>query len=109
MATKPMEKKMDTAGLGAAGVAYPDGQGCAREKFWHEKTAEEKFLKLGEAVEYLTRELRDYRQELAILRGHEHQRDGRMVVPVLSSLEGRRIEESYFYRNPLGRENHTGR
>ena len=96
---------MDTAGLGAAGVAYPPGQGCAREKYWHEKNADERCLKLGEAVEYLTREVRELRQEMTILRGHEHQRDGRMVVPVNSSLEGRRIEESYFFRNPLGREN----
>ena len=86
-------------GLGAMGAE------CSREKYWHEKGVEERCLKLGEAVEYLTRELREAKQELAILRGHEHQRDGRMVVPVNGTLEGRRFEESYFYKNPLGREN----
>lgn len=93
---------MEQTSAGPLGGAYPPGQGCAREKYWHEKTADEKCLKLGEAVEYLTRELRESRQELAILRGHEHQRDGRIVVPVNGS--GVRVEESYFYRNPLGRE-----
>lgn len=104
-----MAETETTAGLlitsSTAGVAYPPGGQCAREKYWHEKTAEEKCLKLGEAVEYLTRELRETRLELAVLRGHEHKDDGRMVVPV-NAVEGqRRVEESYFYRNPLGREN----
>ena len=93
---------METSGLGAAGVAYAPSP----EKYWHEKGVEERALKLGEAVEYLTREVREMRNELTILRGHEHKDDGRMVVPVLQSLmsAGQR-EEPYFFRNPLGREN----
>lgn len=77
--------------------------GCAREKYWHEKSTDEKCLKLGEVVEYLTNEIREMRQEIGALRGHEHSQIGSIMVPYGTDLKNLR-EESYFFRNPLGRE-----
>ncbi len=85
-----------------SGFAMPAGAKCAREKYWHEKTAEEKCLKLGEAVEYLTCEIKELRQQANDFKVHMHGASG-ILIPL---PDGTQVDhESYFFRNPLGREN----
>ncbi len=85
----------------SAGAKFPGGE-CAREKYWHEKSAEERCIKLGEAVEYLTREVRELRQQAADFKVHFHA-DNRLFVPLETGTAVKEYE-SYFFRNPLGRE-----
>lgn len=78
------------------------GAQCGREKYWHEKNADEKFLALGEAVEYLTREVRELRKQRVEFKAHLH--GANQEILILIEIDEKLREESYFFRNPLGRE-----
>ncbi len=98
-----------------ADIPFPAGQGPAdgigsaksfigREKYFEEMTADEKTDKIAEALEYAVREIRALRQEVNALRNHAHSPQGDMMVPVRHVVDSDVAPQSYFYRNPLGRE-----
>lgn len=76
------------------------GPECARERYWHEMNAEQKCVKLGEAVEYLTREVHELRQQADDFKSHVHS-DNQILIPF--DAKSKEKNESYFFHNPLGR------
>ena len=86
---------------GQLGGSYPTGP--CREMYFEEKSHDQKIAKLAEAVEYLTVKLKESSDMLTILMGHSHREDGHIVVPVERKAFDH-FGESYFFKNPLGRE-----
>ena len=89
------------AAAGQLGGAYPPGP--CREMYFEEKSHDQKIAKLAEAVEYLTVKLKESSDMLTILMGHSHREDGHIVVAVERKAFDH-FGESYFFKNPLGRE-----
>ena len=89
------------AGIGTLGGSYPPGP--CREMYFEEKSHDQKIAKLAEAVEYLTVKLKESSDMLTILMGHSHREDGHIVVAVERKASDN-FGESYFFKNPLGRE-----
>lgn len=72
-----------------------------RERYWHEKDAEQKIAKLAEAVTYLTAEVKELRAQAADFKVHMHGASG-IVLPL--NREKQQEYDGYFFRNPLGVE-----
>ena len=62
--------------------------GTNREKYWEEKSVEEKLDKLANAVEHLSRCNNELDAMLVLLKVHTHQANGEIVVPL-------RLKEGY--------------
>ena len=72
----------------------------SREKYWDERTQEEKLEKLAQAVEFLSITTRSLETSVEFLKCHEHTPSGRLLVPI-----GLPIGPEGFYRsNILNRE-----
>lgn len=54
----------------------------AREKYWEEKTLEEKVDTAGYIIERLNDRCNDLEKKLMLLSLHSHQTNGEMVVPI---------------------------
>ena len=91
--------------LPSSGSTINAGQlSCAREKYWHEKSAEEKCQKLGEVIESLTQKIRELENKAEDFNVHVHSESG-ILIPIdadRKNNEDRHYRE-YFYRNPLDR------
>ena len=94
------------AGIGTLGGSYPSG--ACREIYFEEKSHDQKIAKLAEAVEYLTAKLKESSDAVAILMAHSHREDGHIVILVERKVAFDHFSESYFFKNPLGRERARG-
>lgn len=81
----------------------PSAGTCCREKFWEEKTAEEKIEAMACVIESLARELEHCSDQHEDLRHHSHSNQGAILVP-LNTGAVKLISGTYFHRNPLRRE-----
>lgn len=71
-----------------------------REKYWNEKTDQEKIFQLGEAVDQMAKRIVELETSLFDLVQHQHGKDGEIVIP----LQRARFEAPYWLRNILRRE-----
>lgn len=73
--------------------------GAMREKYWDEKSDQEKIVILGEVVEMLSKHLIESEQTYFRLLKHSHL-EGEIVIPLAYG----KLETPYWLGNPLGRE-----
>ena len=73
-----------------------------REKYWEERSLDEKLEKLAETTECLAYRFSELLEVYARLKIHSHSQNGEIVVPLRSDSEFYR--PTYFDRNPLRRE-----
>ncbi len=81
--------------------------GPCREMYWHEKSSEQKIEALAHAVEYLTAKLSESLEVIEKLRNHSHN-GGEITIPFGEKYNGVRMNESYFFKNPIGRDRDSG-
>lgn len=74
--------------------------GPVREKYWSEKTDQEKIFSLGEAVDTLSKKVIELETSLMGIVQHSHNRQGVMMIP----LRYVKYEPPYYLRNLLRRE-----
>ena len=72
------------------------GEVC-REKYWSEKTDQEKIFQLGEAVDMMAKRIVELETNLFDLVQHEHGKDGEIVIP----LKRAHFDAPYWLRNIL--------
>ena len=79
----------------------PKDQGlkCCREKYWDEKTPDEKIRQLGEAVEYLQRQVLEQSEIINLFTAHSHLLNGDIVTKLSAGTPA----VPYYMKNPLGR------
>lgn len=81
-------------------MAIENGLHCVREKYWHEKSADEKIEAVGRAVEELSQLVKRTVEITDELSRHSHAIDGRIVVEFNRAT----TLALYFLENPLARE-----
>ena len=76
----------------------------SREKYWEEKTVEEKVETLAQVSELIRRDIQEFHSVLQLLKSHSHSQDGEIQVP-LSSKEHYVLSSprSFLNRKPEGR------
>jgi hypothetical protein len=78
--------------------------GPCRELFWHEMNDAQKINKLAQGVEYLAIKLKEAGEVITKLKRHSHSGD-EITVPMNDDRSDYdRFSESYFFKNPLGKE-----
>ncbi len=75
-------------------------QQAEREKYWGEKSDQEKIIILGEIVDALTKKVVDLEKTMVDVLQHTHSASGEVVVP----LRRTQSEIPYWMTNPLRRE-----
>ncbi len=73
--------------------------GPCREKYWSEKTDQEKIIILGEAVDLMAKRMIEMEDTLMRLLQHDHH-NGALLVP----LRYEALDIPYWMKNPLRRE-----
>lgn len=79
----------------------PTVAGPERERYWEEKTPEEKIEAIGIAIEWMADKVNQLESDVAQFKCHSHGHDGAVLIPMIGHVA---TEIAWWRKHILGRK-----